>query len=471
MSLNPSTGEFTWTPAETQDGSYTVVFAVSDGFDGEDTEAVVITIGEVNRDPVLVSPGDQAVAEGSELSFTIGASDDDRVNPGEVGNTLSFAIVAGAQAGMSLDSATGEFSWTPGEAQNGEYDVTFRVTDGANGFADVTVTITVSEVNTTPTLDEIGEQTIDEGSPAAFVAAGDDTDLVGGAANDLTYSLVDAPTGAGIDPESGAFAWTPLDDGVYTFTVRVTDADGLSADRDVTITVDNVAPTAILDGGDVTYGDAVTVDFADAYDPSGADTAAGFRYAYAPNASDLDAATYDTSGDGASASFGLLGAGEHTIHGRIIDKDGGYTQYSTTVTVFARAITISADAQFKTYGDADPTLTYRITAGSVVESDAFTGELTRAAGEDAGTYAIGRGTLDLGDNYALAYVGADLIITRRAMTVTADASSKTYGESDPVLTYQITSGDLVGDDAFTGALIRHAGRMSARIRSCRVGWR
>ena len=47
-----------------------------------------------------------------------------------------------------------------------------------------------------------------------------------------------------------------------------------------------------------------------------------------------------------------------------------------------------------------------------------------------GSYAITQGTLALSDNYTLTYVGADLTITARPITVTADAKSKVYGEGD-----------------------------------------
>ncbi len=118
---------------------------------------------------------------------------------------------------------------------------------------------------------------------------------------------------------------------------------------------------------------------------------------------------------------------------------------------------MAADAKSKTYGDADPALTYQITSGSLGFSDAFTGVLTRAAGETVGLHAIGQGTLALSANYALSFVGADLTITARAVTVAADAKSKTYGDADPALTYQITSGSLGFSDAFTGVLTRAAG--------------
>ena len=43
-----------------------------------------------------------------------------------------------------------------------------------------------------------------------------------------------------------------------------------------------------------------------------------------------------------------------------------------------------------------------------------------------------------------------LDINTRAITITADAKSKVYGAADPALTYQITSGSLVGSDTFSG---------------------
>ena len=58
-----------------------------------------------------------------------------------------------------------------------------------------------------------------------------------------------------------------------------------------------------------------------------------------------------------------------------------------------------------------------------------------------------RARLALSTNYALTYVGADLSVTKRAVTVTADAKTKPYGDTDPALTYQITSGSLVNGDA------------------------
>ena len=103
-----------------------------------------------------------------------------------------------------------------------------------------------------------------------------------------------------------------------------------------------------------------------------------------------------------------------------------------------RAITVTADDQSKTYGDADPALTYQITTGSLVGSDSFTGAISRVAGENVGTYAIEQGTLALSSNYNLTFVRAPSPSPCADITVTADDQSKTYGDADPALTYQIT---------------------------------
>jgi hypothetical protein len=131
------------------------------------------------------------------------------------------------------------------------------------------------------------------------------------------------------------------------------------------------------------------------------------------------------------------------------------TGATANFTIEQRAIHVTADPQTKVYGDADPALTYTYT-GVLQFSDAFTGGLTRAAGEDVGDYAIGQGTLALNGNYALTYTGDDLTITQRAIHVTADPQTKVYGDADPALTYTYT-GVLQFSDAFTGGLTRAAG--------------
>ena len=106
-----------------------------------------------------------------------------------------------------------------------------------------------------------------------------------------------------------------------------------------------------------------------------------------------------------------------------------------------------------------------------MSSDGFSGALTRAAGEAVGTYAIQQGTLALSTNYTCHYVGANLTITARPITVTADAADQGVRRRGSGADLSRHTGNLVGRRRFTGALTRAPARTSARYaisraRSC-----
>ena len=129
-----------------------------------------------------------------------------------------------------------------------------------------------------------------------------------------------------------------------------------------------------------------------------------------------------------------------------------------TLTVNKAALTVSANASSKTYGEADPSLTYSITTGSLASGDSLTGSLSRAAGETVNTYAISQNTLSAGPNYNVTFVGANFTVNKATLSITADAKTKTYGNADPSFTYQVAG--LKNSDTssiLTGALSRSAG--------------
>ncbi|WP_316802919.1 MBG domain-containing protein [Pedobacter nototheniae] len=129
---------------------------------------------------------------------------------------------------------------------------------------------------------------------------------------------------------------------------------------------------------------------------------------------------------------------------------------TTTADVTPKIITINATAgQTKVYGDADPVFIYT-TSSPLFTGDGFTGALSRVAGNNIGSYMINQGSLTAGTNYALIYVGNNFSITKKPMTVIADAQSKTYGDADPAFTYTLST-PLIGGDVFTGTLNRVAG--------------
>ena len=171
---------------------------------------------------------------------------------------------------------------------------------------------------------------------------------------------------------------------------------------------------------------------------------------------------------GADAFTGALirDAGEavaqYDINQGTLALSGDYTLVYTgaKLTVTPLTINVTADAQTKVYGETDPALTYTFSP-ALIGADAFTGALTRDAGEAVAQYDINQGTLALSGDYTLVYTGAKLTVTPLTINVTADAQTKVYGETDPALTYTFSPA-LIGADAFTGALIRDAGEAVAQ---------
>jgi hypothetical protein len=129
-----------------------------------------------------------------------------------------------------------------------------------------------------------------------------------------------------------------------------------------------------------------------------------------------------------------------------------------TLTVTPRAITVTADAISRAYGDANPALTYQVGGAGLANGDALSGVLATSAtsASNVGMYGITQGTLG-SPNYTISsFAGANLTVTPRAITVTADAISRAYGEANPVLTYQVGGTGLVNGDTLSGALATSA---------------
>ena len=119
----------------------------------------------------------------------------------------------------------------------------------------------------------------------------------------------------------------------YSVSLRVLDDGGLTSTDTAIINITNWEPNAYFSGGGgASLGTPVTVNFGNANDLSPADATAGFHYAFALDPSSLAGANYANSGTDASATFTFTdGLFQHTIYGRILDKDDGYTDYSTVV--------------------------------------------------------------------------------------------------------------------------------------------
>jgi hypothetical protein len=169
-----------------------------------------------NTAPVLGSIADQTINELSTLTVTNTATDSSTTPGG-----LIYTLV-NPPTGAKIDS-NGVITWSPSEAQGPGADViTTVVTDNAVPPLSATnnFTVTVLEVNSVPVLPVQPDLTTVEGASLIVTNTASDGDFP---ANDLFYSLYQAPAGASIDG-NGIIAWTATGaPGTNLFTTIVVD--------------------------------------------------------------------------------------------------------------------------------------------------------------------------------------------------------------------------------------------------------
>jgi len=119
------------------------------------------------------------------------------------------------------------------------------------------------------------------------------------------------------------------------------------------------------------------------------------------------------------------------------------------------------------YGNT-PSFSYALydasSAGTLISDASPSGTVTwstpLSATSNVGSYNVSYASgLTLGNAGYILNAGsaANWIISQRPITLTADAKTKVFGNSDPALTYQVTTGNLVGSDVLTGVLTRTGG--------------
>jgi hypothetical protein len=215
----------------------------------------------------------------------------------------------------------------------------------------------------------------------------------------------DNPTRLTIPPTVTTTASISSAIGTYPITASgAVDPNYIITYKPGTLTISRATLTITPSPISITYGQALP-----------AFTASYSGFANGDNASSLTTLpTITTTATSASP------AGTYTLTASGAVNPNYTIAYNTgTLTIKPAVLHISAQAQTKQFGAADPTFTYT-TSGYVNgdNSNVFTGSLSRAAGENVGTYAITQGTLSAGGNYTLDYTGNNLTITIGSQHIT-----------------------------------------------------
>ena len=165
-------------------------------------------------------------------------------------------------------------------------------------------------------------------------------------------------------------------------------------------------------------------------------------------------ATYDIVPSGASGNSALSNYDIQYVNG--------------TLTVNPAHLTVTGNSPSRQYGDANPTLSGAVSGfvnGQTLATSRVAGSAhcTTTAGVTSGVGTLYPVTCDQGTLSATNYdfttfTDGVLTVTARQITVTADAGQhKTYGDSDPTLTWSTGSGDIVNGDTPSGHLTRASG--------------
>ncbi|MDR4497252.1 MAG: fibronectin type III domain-containing protein, partial [Candidatus Scalindua sp.] len=262
-------------------GVHTVTVTVSDG-SLTDSQAVMVTVKNSNRKPVLNPIANIVVNEGVTISLNPTATDPD-------GDALTFTY----SGWMSSNSYTTSYD------DAGVHTVTVTVSDGSLTDSK-NVTITVINANRAPVLNPIANIVVNEGDTVILNPTATDPD---GNALTFTYSGW---------MSSKSYTTSYNDAGVHTVTVTVSDGS-MTDSQDITITVNEG-----------------TVQVTLKWDPNTEEDLAGYKIYYSNSAG-----IYDSSVDvGNQTSYtvsGLVSNKTYYFAATAYDSSGNESDYSDEV--------------------------------------------------------------------------------------------------------------------------------------------
>ncbi|MAV08329.1 MAG: hypothetical protein CMQ88_03905 [Gammaproteobacteria bacterium] len=258
-----TTSEYTFVVLATNDPDLAVDGngVVTESPDPQLGSVVKVRLNVVDIDdtaPVITSEDTAAAVDensnstGTKVIYTASASDTDYPFTGP---EITYSLSNDSDAGLSIDPNTGEVTLldNPDHETKDQYSFTLFATDGAGNVSEgKLVTLDINDVDdadpvitsadTAPTIDENSG----EGQIIYTVVADDSLDI---SAEPILYSLsTDSNPALNINSETGAVTLAENPDyetaGVYNFTVIATDNAGNSAEKVVTLDINDLDDTA-----------------------------------------------------------------------------------------------------------------------------------------------------------------------------------------------------------------------------------
>ncbi|HEY7427591.1 MAG TPA: PKD domain-containing protein [Gemmataceae bacterium] len=312
-------------------GTYTVALQATDGEGVSSLSTITVTVNPSNA--LVVNAGsDQALSEGDTASFSASYSDGSgTVDPA----TAQWDFNYDGQNFVANPSANGTLTPSYQFTTPGVYLVAVQLTD-SNGVSSIGVQyVSVGDVD--PDVDAGADQTVNQGDTVQFAGT---ASVPSGANDPLTYAwdfdydgnnFVAVPNSNTLTP---TYAYTTP--GTYEAALQVIDAYGQVSLSTVTVTVNDVAPTAtVTNSGPANAGSPVTFTVSNVQDLTPGDTP---TYLVDWDGSgQFEELTSDEMNGNPDSSFTFThnydAPGNYNAVVRILDGSGGYTDYITNVVV------------------------------------------------------------------------------------------------------------------------------------------
>ena len=312
--------------------SYAIRVRATDAGQATFDKALNVTITDVNETPTALALSPTSLAENVAGGTTVGTF---TTTDPDTANTFTYSLVTGTgsadNAAFGISGAALTINASPDFETKSAYAIRVRSTDQGGLFVENPFTVTITNVNETPTALALSATSVAE-NVAGGTTVGTFTTTDPDSANTFTYSLV---TGTG-SADNSAFTISGAaltinaspdfeTKSTYAIRVRATDQGGLFVENPFTVTITNVneAPTDItLSAASVTEGNAANLEIGTlvSVDP---DAAQSLVYTLVSGAGSTDNGSFSITGTslriGVQADF----EGQSSYQIRVRSTDGG----------------------------------------------------------------------------------------------------------------------------------------------------
>ncbi|MEE9150975.1 MAG: putative Ig domain-containing protein, partial [Thermoplasmata archaeon] len=308
-----SQGRITWIPTDFQASQiFNVIVNVSDG-QAYDLQVFGITVTNINDEPVIISTPIISAVEDTYYTYDVNASDVD------IGDVLTYKLDMSPQ-GMIIDESSGVISWLPTNDFVGNNEVIVNVTDSSSAYDTQEFTILVSNTNDAPELEPIGDLEATEDLPFYYQVVATDVDSYD------VLSFYDNSELFEIDKNTGIISFTPPNDDVRTYTLKITvkDNEGATDSETIIFTVLNMNDPPALDF----ISDYLLIeDTPFTFVVTASDIDAGDSITFLDNSTlfDIDGYTGEISFTPTNEDVGV-----HFVNISVLDENGGMNYQTVT---------------------------------------------------------------------------------------------------------------------------------------------